>query len=92
VASFPWQHRFHERVDVSLQLHGPLAALADKLFPGSPTSGEGRVTVAATDLDGLLRFVLSLGADAKVLGPEDAVKRHAAMARTVAELHQKGKS
>ena len=94
VASFPWQHRFHPRVDVELQLGGNLTALAEKSFPGSPSGGEGRVTVGATDLDGLLRFVLSLGADAKVLGPPDAVKRHREMALAIVALHppKKGKS
>ncbi|MBK7860913.1 MAG: WYL domain-containing protein [Archangiaceae bacterium] len=88
VASFPWQHRFHPRVDVELQLKGHLAALAEKSFPGSPTSGDGKVTVAATDLEGLLRFVLSLGADARVLGPPEAVKRHREMAEAISRLHQ----
>lgn len=92
VASFPWQHRFHPRLDVELQLTGPLTELAEKTFPGSPSSGPGRVTVAATDLEGLLRFVLSLGADAKVLGPPDAVKRHLSMAETISALHTGRKS
>lgn len=88
VASFPWEHRFHERVDVELQLDGPLTALAEKSFPGSPATPDGKVTVAATDLEGLLRFVLSLGADARVLGPPDAVKRHRDMAEAISNLHQ----
>ena len=96
VASFPWQHRFHERLEVELELVGQLAALAEKWFPGSPSTGDGRVKVSATDLDGLLRFVLSLGADARVLGPPDAVKRHREMAEAIALGHaprsKKGKA
>jgi proteasome accessory factor B len=88
VASFPWQHRFHAPVHVELELSGQLMPLASQLFPGSPSQGEGRVTVPATDLDGLLRYALSLGAEAKVLGPPDAVTKHRDMARTIAELHK----
>jgi proteasome accessory factor B len=91
VASFPWQHRFHDRVDVDVSLAGPLTELAGNLFPGSPTKAPGQVTVSATDLDGLLRFVLSLGADARVLGPPEAVRRHAEMAEAVAKLHPEKK-
>jgi proteasome accessory factor B len=90
VASFPWQHRFHEPVAVELELRGQLKALAPQLFPGSPSQGEGRVTVSATDLDGLLRYALSLGAEAKVLGPAEAVSKHREMARNVAALHKGG--
>ena len=39
VASFPWQHRFHERIEVELELRGQLTALAEKWFPGSPSTG-----------------------------------------------------
>lgn len=87
VASFPWQHRFHDRIDVELELSGPLTELAEKSFPGSPSTGAGRVRVSATDLEGLLRFVLSLGADARVLGPPEAVKRHREMAEAVSLTH-----
>jgi proteasome accessory factor B len=88
VASFPWQHRFHEAVPVELQLSGQLAPLAKQLFPGSPSKAEGHVTVSATDLEGLLRYALSLGSEAKVLGPPEAVEKHREMARNVAALHR----
>jgi proteasome accessory factor B len=88
VASFPWQYSFHPRVDVELELKGPLTALSTKLFPGSPSSAPGRVTVAATDLDGLLRFVLSLGSDARVLSPPEAKQRHLEMTKSIAALHR----
>src|SRR5262249_43351680 len=91
VASFPWQHRFHEPVQVELQLSGQLAPLALQLFPGSPSKGEGNVTVPATDLDGLLRYVLSLGSEAKVLGPADAVMKHREMALAIAAQHQEAR-
>ncbi len=87
VASFPWQHRFHPPVEVELELNGQLTALAAQLFPGSPSKGPGRATVSATDLDGLVRYALSLGSEAKVLGPPDAVARHREMALAIAALH-----
>lgn len=89
VATWPWQHRFHEPVDVEILLRRELAALASTLFPVPPTTTpEGaRLRVPATDLDGLLTYVLSLGADAKVLGPPKAVERQRALATAVLRAH-----
>lgn len=89
VATWPWQHRFHPPVEVALRLRGALAPLAPRLFPtpGEATAEGVTVRVSATDLDGLLEYVLSLGADAVVLGPDDAVHRVRAMAQRVLEAH-----
>lgn len=88
VATWPWQHRFHAELEVELQLLGDLAPLAATLFGPRPTTAPGRFTVAATDLDGLLKYVLSLGPNAKVLGPAAAKARLAELARKVLERHQ----
>jgi proteasome accessory factor B len=89
VATWPWQHRFHPPVPVDIALHGDLAPLAQSLFPAEvvPKDGVSHVTVKATDLDGLLKYVLSLGAEAKVLAPPDARARLEAMARKVLDAH-----
>ncbi len=89
VATWPWQHRFHPPVEVSLQLKGELAPLADSLFgaPSTLADAKALVTLSATDLDGLLKYVASLGADAKVLGPPDAVQRHRALLQAIASAH-----
>lgn len=89
VATWPWQHRFHEPIDVEVLLTGALAPLAGTLFPSTPATDErgARVTVRATDLDGLLTYVLSLGAEAKVLGPDRAKARHRELALAVFTAH-----
>ncbi len=89
VASWPWQHRFHEPVDVEVLLRRELAPLASTLFPATPTStaAGARLVIRATDLDGLLKYVLSLGADAKVLGPPHAVERYRELATAVLHAH-----
>lgn len=88
VATWPWQFRFHPPVDVGLTLDGELAPLAGRLFPASPQPGPRvTLTVRATDLDGLLKYVLSLGAEAQVVSPPEAVERFHAMARRVLEAH-----
>lgn len=88
VATWPWQFRFHPPVDVGLELKGELAPLASRLFPAQPTPGERvSLTVRATDLDGLLKYVLSLGAEARVVSPPEAVDRFRAMAQKVLDAH-----
>jgi proteasome accessory factor B len=92
VASFPWQHRFHERIDVQLALRGELAKMGARAFPTStvesdPNDGTTRVTVSASYLDGLLRYVLSLGADCQVVGPPSAKERLRQMAEKVLAQH-----
>ncbi|MBX7099037.1 MAG: WYL domain-containing protein [Myxococcaceae bacterium] len=91
VATWPWQHRFHPPVEVTLTLSGALAPLADSLFPKGCAQGTGptrALTVPATDLDALLAYVLSLGPQAKVTGPDDALQRLRAMATKVHQAHQ----
>ncbi len=86
VAHWPWQHRFHEPIEVELELTGALAALAGQLFPGERVTGQ-LVTVTATDLDGLLKYVMSLGPEAKVRGPETVKSKLKAMALRVMFAH-----
>jgi proteasome accessory factor B len=91
VAQYPWQHAFHPAVDVTLRLTGELANLGERLFPPAQISAgsEGTsVIVSATDLEGLLRFALSLGHQAQVLAPEKARARWREMAAHILELHQ----
>jgi proteasome accessory factor B len=88
VATWPWQFRFHPPVDVGLELKGELAPLATRLFPAQPSMGERvSLTVRATHLDGLITYVLSLGADARVVSPPEAVERFRAMAQRVLDAH-----
>lgn len=104
VAAEPWQHRFHEPVEVTLLLQNAQAPLAARLFPGATAqpmaageeNGQGgpevgvRITVRATFLDGLLRHALSLSPDCKVLSPERAVERFRELATKVSEAHAHG--
>lgn len=89
VATWPWQHRFHEPVDVNVLLTRELVPLAPTLFPGAPmrTRDGSVVSVRATDLDGLLKYVLSLGAEAKVLSPPEAVTRYRELGTAVLRAH-----
>jgi proteasome accessory factor B len=88
VATWPWQFRFHPPVDVSVELSGELAPLASRLFPAQPAPGpRATFSVRATDLDGLLKYVLALGADARVLAPPEAVERIHGMARRILAAH-----
>ncbi|MEW5740202.1 MAG: WYL domain-containing protein [Myxococcota bacterium] len=88
VATWPWEFRFHPPVDVEVELSGELAPLASRLFPGQASPGDRpRVRVRATDLDGLLKYVLSLGAEARVVSPPEALERLRAMAGRVLASH-----
>lgn len=102
VAQVPWEVRMHPELSVTLLLRGELASRADRLLPhatcqpsgveapagGAPDLAQTQVTVKATYLDGLLRYVLSLAPHATVLGPEQAVTRWKQMATKVLEHHQ----
>lgn len=91
VSSVPWGHRIHDPVPVELALGGELAAMAPRLFANEEvrSGGDGttRVIVRASYLDGLLRHVLSLGPDCRVIAPEQAVTRHRDMVSRVAQRH-----
>jgi proteasome accessory factor B len=91
VAYFPWQYRFHEPLEVTLQLTGPQASRAGSLFPGAalePVSeGVVRARFPVTFLDGLTRFVLSLGQDCRVEGPPAARERLEQMAANILAKH-----
>lgn len=88
VATWPWQHRFHSPIEVELELKGDLSPLAASLFPQAKTP---RFTVPATDLDGLLKYVLSLGPNARVHGPPEAKNRFRELATRIADAHQSPK-
>ncbi len=90
VPSYPWQHRFHEAMEVTLRLSGEPARRAGGLFPGAPVETEGehvRVRLPVTYLDGLLRFCLALGTGCRVEGPEAAVARAREMGSRILERH-----
>jgi proteasome accessory factor B len=90
VASWPWQHQFHAPVDVVVELTGELVPLAKQLFPGEPTfdGKTARLTVAATYIDGLVSYVLSLGVDAQVMNPPQVRTRVMEMAQHVLRQHE----
>jgi proteasome accessory factor B len=93
VAAFPWRHRFHAPVEVTLSLAAELQPMAQNLFdvPGEAHGETTRVTVSATWLDGLLRYALSLGPSCRVLGPEQARERVNQLAARVLEAHGEAK-
>lgn len=91
VAYFPWQHRFHEQVEVVLHLSGTLASRAASLLPGATLEpaeeGAVRARLPVTFVDGLMRFCLALGPDCRVEGPERAQARLREMASRIVSCH-----
>jgi proteasome accessory factor B len=90
VASWPWQHRIHAPLTVVVALTGALKALAPSLFGEAPTTEHGaalHVTLQVTDLDGLARYVLSQGTEARLISPPEAVDRARALATAVLQAH-----
>ena len=91
VAYFPWQHRFHEQVEVALHLSGTLASRAAGLLPGATLEpaeeGAVRARLPVTFVDGLMRFCLALGPDCRVEGPERAQARLREMASRIVSCH-----
>jgi proteasome accessory factor B len=83
VASYPWQHTFHEPIDVEVELTGELAPLAKGLFPTAMGN-----FVRATDLDGLVKYALSLGVGCRIVGPARAVARWRELAEKVIAAHE----
>ncbi|MBM4379906.1 MAG: WYL domain-containing protein [Deltaproteobacteria bacterium] len=96
VAHHPWGHRFHEPLEVTVELRGPLAPLWERTLPGARQleAGEGRVRVAlgVTYLDGLCRHLLSLAPHARVAGPADAAARYRDLALAAAARHGEGRA
>ncbi len=91
VAAFPWQHRFHAPLDVTLELSGELQGMAKGLFQTEgvrdEAAGTTRVTVGATWMDGLLRHALSLGPQCKVVSPDAAKVRLSEMTQKILLAH-----
>lgn len=94
VASWPWQHQFHEALEVRVRLAGELVPLAEQLFPvkAQRVAETAEVSITATDLDGLVTYVLSLGASAKVTSPPRAVDRARELAQRVLDAHPEAAS
>jgi proteasome accessory factor B len=85
-----WEHQFHAPVQVELLLAPELAPMAGRLFPHAQLAVDGkgvRVQVTATYLDALLRRVLPLGEDARVVAPRAAVARWRQMLEAIAQAH-----
>jgi proteasome accessory factor B len=90
VAYYPWQHRFHEPMEVTLSLKGDPGQRAASLFPGAAVEPQGervRARLNVTYLDGLMRFCMALGPDCRVEAPEAAVTRVREMASRILERH-----
>ncbi len=90
VAYYPWQHRFHEPMEVTLVLRKDAAQRASSLFPGASLEPDGehvRARLGVTYLDGLLRFCMALGPDCRVEAPEPAVTRVREMGSRILERH-----
>ena len=94
VRRWPWQHQFHEALEVRVRLAGELVPLAEQLFPvkAQRVAETAEVSITATDLDGLVTYVLSLGASAKVTSPPRAVDRARELAQRVLDAHPEAAS
>ena len=87
----PWQFRIEPPTEVTLRLSGGLADRAEAHFPEARVARDGghtTATLTVTNLDPLLRHLLALAPDVRVLGPEPAVKRIRSMAEAVQALHR----
>lgn len=91
VAQFPWQHRIHAPVSVTLALTGELSARALRMFPDArnvqSTAGGSEITVETRYQEGLLRYALSLAPECRVLAPEETRSRFQEMAERVLAKH-----
>lgn len=85
VAHWPWQHRFHDAVEVELELTGSLASMGAALFHQAVVGP--LVKVSATDVEGLLKYVMSLGPEVRVQGPDQVKARLQAMVQRVVSAH-----
>ena len=76
---------------MTLRLSGGLADRAEAHFPEARVTREGgrtTATLTVTNLDPLLRHLLALSPDVRVLGPEAAVVRIRDMAQAVRTRHR----
>ena len=83
----PWQWRIEAPVEVRLELEGPLVAQAGAHFPDARIERVGdrlRVTLTVTLLDALLKHVLALWPQARVISPDPARERFRDLAQAVA--------
>ena len=86
----PWQWGIEPAVEVRLELQGPLAAQAGAHFPDGRverSGGRTEVVLTVSLLDALLKHVLALWPQARVLSPEPARARFRALAQAVAARH-----
>jgi len=86
----PWQWRIEPPVEVRLELEGPLVAQAGAHFPDARIERGGdrlRVTLTVTLLDALLKHVLALWPQARVISPDSARERFRNLAQAVASRH-----
>ena len=86
----PWQWGIEPPVEVHLELQGPLAAQAGAHFPDARVERHGEhtaVVLRVTLLDALLKHVLALWPQARVVSPEPARARFRALAQAVASRH-----
>ncbi|MFT3839629.1 MAG: WYL domain-containing protein [Myxococcaceae bacterium] len=97
VATWPWQHRFHSPVEVAVELRGALAPIGEQLFgikhgdgqgDASPVGGARSLLVRATDTEGLVRYVMSLGSDATVVSPPDVRALYLDLLKKIAAAHE----
>jgi proteasome accessory factor B len=74
-----------------LKLDGARSDAPPALRAPSPANGGGRrlLAVRATDTDGLVRYVMSLGKDAAVVSPPEAKNRYLELLSSVERLHGK---
>jgi len=86
----PWQWGIEPPVEVRLELRGPLASQAGAHFPDARVERDGdrtEVVLTVTLLDALLKHVLALWPQARVVAPESARARFRALAEAVAGKH-----
>jgi len=90
VASYPWQPLIHAKMKVEAELSGELVTMAPRLFPPEAVRVAGeraQVTLEVTYLEGLLRYLLSLGTTCKVRSPPEAVAAFREMTERVYAAH-----
>ena len=87
----PWQFRIEQPTGQPQRDFGGLADRAEAHFPEARVVRQGAQTTATltvTNLDPLLRHLLALSPDVRVVGPQPAVARIREMAKAVRARHQ----